>query len=346
MLFVQSFNSSHLLKASLIIMLLISSQFISGCSDNEIKGKSFNELKSSIYDLSSQLEEKERLMFIKSISAIIRSKTKNITGEPDINTIMYLNSKTPSHIVSEWKSIEKSILDEEKSLKLELSALKETIKEVEEQILFETDYEKLPELAVKLEKIKLLQKELVSDTDTFNESKKNRDFHEKVMVMTREAIPTQQNLLRLISKLDQAYVDKVTEEELSDIDELSDKLIKTPYDDFKPLLKLYKPRYMTDLTSDTKSQEDKFRSYIEEMKYHFTYFVYEDKKANIFSKKVKQIKTEIAVKKEDILNFRAARIIPLREKQSSLNKTLQIKFNQSLKLKSKHELLKLPISGI
>jgi len=99
-------------KYLLFIFIFIS---LISCSESKISSTSIEELKKSVFDITSEMSDEERKIFIENISIISNSRSKNIAGIPDINTLNYLNDKNVSEIALESKNI---LLSSQKSLDL------------------------------------------------------------------------------------------------------------------------------------------------------------------------------------------------------------------------------------
>jgi hypothetical protein len=132
------FFTKHLFLIFTIIGLI-------SCSESKISSTSINELTKSVFDITSEMSDEERKIFIENISIISNSLSKNIAGIPDINTLNFLNNKNISEIALESKNI---LLSSQKPLDLlkekinKINSKKEELKQVESRELENLEREK------------------------------------------------------------------------------------------------------------------------------------------------------------------------------------------------------------
>jgi len=79
-----------------------------GCTGKSLDGSSVEVFKKSVFEVVKDLPEKQRVLFIESVSALSKTKTKNEFGIPDLNTLSFFHGKNQDYILAEWGMLKKT----------------------------------------------------------------------------------------------------------------------------------------------------------------------------------------------------------------------------------------------
>lgn len=157
-------ETNKIFKYSLLLVSYLLILILNGCGEKKITSSTIENLKESIFNVSSEMDKKNRELFIKAVSGMSRIKTKYTNGKPDTSTLIYFNNKTVNEILAEWNAIKLMIelnIGHQNKIKDEILSMKH-----------DTDRKKALNY-VDLNNSKILIKSIMHKIDTL---KKDEDF--------------------------------------------------------------------------------------------------------------------------------------------------------------------------
>jgi hypothetical protein len=318
---------------------------LSACVDNTIKGANFSELKVSVFELTSDLDEQKRSQFIGALTAIIRNKTKHLSGEPDINTLAHLNGKNIDNIVTEWEALEFELVKKQKDLIKNNNDIEAKIIDINDQIE-SVDSKPTQKIEDLLLEINLLEKKISTERELTEKHKKNQGF---AKIMTDLMISSMKNTKEDwmdSSNSNFTDIEKVFVAEGKRHSDLMDEIELNNYKNIPKYSKSITDNYLNTIANSDATYKEKFIAISREATNNLMVMFTNNENIKSSKNKVSISQSEILKIQENIENEKNKHknpLISLKEKLIQKNETLAKDIS---KLNFKLLLLKSPIVGI